>query len=96
MFQPDQVNPSEFCFWIRSANFDSNISLNVVKCVLGHSRNTLNSPVARKMARGRGKRVSITTPRPWAFICNEHHKAIFFGNMAPFKSVLKKIHNLGK
>lgn len=37
---------------------------------------------------GRGKSLSITTPHPWVFICNEHHKAIFFGNMAPFKSVL--------
>lgn len=37
---------------------------------------------------GRGKSISITTPHPWASICNEHHKSIFFGNMAPFKSVL--------
>lgn len=39
---------------------------------------------------GRGKSISIVSLHPWAFNSNEYHKAIFFGNMAPFKSVLDK------
>lgn len=49
MFQPDQVNSSEFSFWFLSANFYSVISFNIAQSVLGHAKTTLNSPVSKKL-----------------------------------------------